>query len=253
MKDIIHLNYRVFGNGHPVIFLHGFLESISMWNNLNLESTPFKNVLIDLPGHGDSQLLDTNEHPSMEFMASKVKEVIDKLGVEKYHIVGHSMGGYVALILKEADARCEKVILLNSNFWEDSGEKKKDRIRVADIVLKSKNLFIQEAIPGLFYRHDRKGKIVQDLIKETQKIDAHAIAYSTLAMRNRQNYRDLLIKKPSDFLLIQGEKDPLISLDKMISEIEEIEIELNIVENSGHMSHIEAPEKTIQLITKFLL
>lgn len=252
MKDISHLNYRVFGDGHPVVFLHGFLESISMWSNFKLESTSFKNILNDLPGHGNSELLDTNEHPSMEFMASKVLEVIDKLGIEKYHIVGHSMGGYVALVLKETDERCEKVILLNSNFWEDSAEKKNDRIRVADIALKSKNLFVQEAVPGLFFRHDRKDKVVQDLIKEAQNIDADAIAYSSLAMRNRRNHRGLLINNQNDFLLIQGENDPLISPDKMKREIDGMGIALKIVNQTGHMSHIEAPEKTVQLIKEFL-
>ena len=45
------LNYRVFGNGHPVVFLHGFMESISMWDFIESSNFPFQCIVIDLPGH----------------------------------------------------------------------------------------------------------------------------------------------------------------------------------------------------------
>lgn len=252
MNSLNHLNYRVLGNGHPVVFLHGFLESISMWENFKLETAPFKSVLIDLPGHGKSPLLDDSEKPSLEFMAEMVKELIDFLQLDNYHVVGHSMGGYVALLLKEMDPKCSKVVLMNSNFWEDSTEKKRDRIRVADIVLKAKSLFVQEAIPGLFYRHDRQDKVVTELLKEAQKMEAAAIAYASLAMRNRKNNHPLLKKYPNDFLLIQGMNDPLISVEKMKEEIGEIKVSLCILNDTGHMSQIEEPEKTLKAIVEFL-
>jgi pimeloyl-ACP methyl ester carboxylesterase len=97
MHDL--LNYRVFGNGHPVVFLHGFLEDVSMWEFLTSQQIPFQAICIDLPGHGLSQL--TDDSPSLAFMADEVLKVLDFLKLSEFHIVGHSMGGYVALLIKE--------------------------------------------------------------------------------------------------------------------------------------------------------
>jgi len=254
MQENKLLNFRVLGNGHPVVFLHGFLESVTMWDNLHLEKEPFQSILVDLPGHGVSLLQDDSEHPSLNFMAEKVMEVLSFLKIEKYHIVGHSMGGYVALSLKELDPKCKKVVLLNSNFWEDSPEKKKDRVRVADIALKSKDLFVKEAIPGLFYRHSKTDKIVKELTNEALKMNGVSIAYSSLAMRLRMSKNLLLKNDPQDFLIIQGENDPLIEpevMQKMLSE-NKLKVKVEMLKESGHMAVFEEPKETIKLISNFL-
>ena len=252
MNLINKLNYRVFGNGYPVVFLHGFLESTTMWNYLDLEKAPFQSILIDLPGHGNSGLNDSNESPSIRYMALEVAKLLKELNFEEYHIVGHSMGGYVALELKELDPKCRKVVLLNSNFWEDPFEKKKDRVRIADIVLKAKDLFINEAIPGLFYRHNRKDSAVIELINEAKKMEAVSIAYASLAMRNRKDKSTLVKEKATDFLILHGKHDPIISTEKWQSELKEIPVSFEIVEDAGHMSHIENPTKILNSIIDFL-
>ena len=252
MSQYSTLNYRITGDGHPVIFLHGFLESITMWSQLDLESLPFQSVLIDLPGHGLSPLTDDSSIPSIDFYAQEVKNLLVELNISNYHIVGHSMGGYIALKLKELDSSCAKVVLLNSNFWEDEPLKKRDRVRVADFALKAKNLFVNEAIPGLFYRHDRTNTFIKDLTAEAKKIEGVAIAYASLAMRNRSNKRELLLANPKAFLIIQGEHDPLISLKKMQKELISKNVELTLLGESGHMAHVEEPEKVVIALLRFL-
>lgn len=246
------LIYRVFGNGYPVVFLHGFLESTSMWNYLELEKAPFQSILIDLPGHGNSSLNDSNESPSIKYMGLEVAKLLEELKIEEYHIVGHSMGGYVALELKELDPKCRKIVLLNSNFWEDPVEKKKDRVRIAEIVLKAKDLFINEAIPGLFYRHNRKDSATIELIKEAKKMDAVSIAYASLAMRNREDKSTFVKENATDFLILHGKHDPIISTDKWQSELTDIPVLFEIVEDAGHMSHIENPTKVLKSIVDFI-
>ena len=252
MNLINKLNYRVFGNGYPVVFLHGFLESTTMWSFLALEKAAFQSILIDLPGHGNSGLNDTNESPSMKYMAEEVAKLLEELNIEQYHVVGHSMGGYVAIEIKELDPKCKKVVLLNSNFWEDPVEKKKDRVRIADIVLKAKDLFINEAIPGLFYLHNRKDSAVIELIKEAKKMEAVSIAYASLAMRNRKDKSTLVKENPTDFLILHGKHDPIISTEKWENELKEIPVSYEIIEDAGHMSHIENPTKILKSIIDFL-
>jgi 2-succinyl-6-hydroxy-2,4-cyclohexadiene-1-carboxylate synthase len=247
-----NLSYTIIGNGNPVVFLHGFLESIVMWDYLKLEDSPFQSILIDLPGHGNSPLTDTTEDPSLEFMAEEVSSLLDFLNFQSYHIVGHSMGGYVALLLKEKDSRCKKVVLLNSNFWEDGAEKKNDRIRMAELVLQSKNVVIQEAIPSLFYRFNRKDNVVRKLVEEAKKMEAPAIAYASLAMRSRSDKKFLLIQNPMDFLIIQGENDPLIQLETMQKELTELHVPCIRIKESGHMAYCEQPEMVREIIATYL-
>ena len=102
-------------------------------------------VFIDLPGHGNSKIL-SNAEPSIESMANEIILILEKEGIKKFHIVGHSMGGYIALSIKENQKECKKVILLNSNYWSDSESKKKDRNRVCKIAFKAKDYFLNEAI-----------------------------------------------------------------------------------------------------------
>ena len=146
-----------------------------MWHYLQLSTLPMRCIFIDLPGHGESQLDDENEKPSIQYFADQVRSFLSELNIVQYDLVGHSMGGYVALELKKVDPNCQKVVLLNSNFWEDSQQKKRDRVRVADLVFKTKNLFVFEAIPGLFYSKKGKEVEIQYLIDEAKNMSADAI------------------------------------------------------------------------------
>lgn len=246
------MNYRVFGNGHPVVFLHGFMESISMWQFIEENEFPYKCILIDLPGHGKSELWDANEIPSINFMAAEVQKVIQSLGIQNYHVVGHSMGGYVAMILKETDKSCQKVVLLNSTFKEDSELKKRDRVRVADLALKAKNLFIQEAIPGLFYRFEKDDSSVQDLIDEAKQMEGQAIAYAALAMRERKNTLHLFNDFPNEIFVVQGNHDPLISCEQMQEDLRNYSSQLVVLKDVGHMSQFENPQDAVKALRDFL-
>ena len=240
------------GNGKPVVFLHGFMESKSMWYCLELSTLPMRCLFIDLPGHGESLLDDENEKPSIQYFASKVRSFLSWQKIAQYDVVGHSMGGYVAMELKKNDANCQKVVLLNSNFWEDSEQKKRDRVRVADLVFKAKNLFVSEAIPGLFYSKKGIEAEVQHLIKEAKNMSSDAIAYAALAMRERKDLASILMNHPSEFLIISGQHDPLIAPQEMKYRLPSEQIQYIILENAGHMAHIEASEKTKELICHFL-
>ena len=80
-------------------------------------------------------------------MALQVLEILKELKITQFTLVGHSLGAYVGLELCHL-APCQKLILLNSNCWSDDEQKRRDRLRVAEIVFKAKKHFIREAIPG---------------------------------------------------------------------------------------------------------
>ncbi len=241
------LNYQIHGNGKRIVFLHGFLESSSMWSHLNLEQLNTQNIYIDLPGHGASELNDFSETPSIDFMADEVLKVLNYLTLKSYSVIGHSMGGYVGLLMKKIDSRCEKVVLLNSNFWEDNEQKKKDRVRVAEIAFKAKKIFIQEAIPNLFAKPENFPTEIFQLKNEASKILPESIAYSALAMRERKDYTEEVKTKPSDYFIIHGMLDRLVDADFLRRQLTS-DKNLFIIENAGHMAHIEQSENVQDIL-----
>jgi pimeloyl-ACP methyl ester carboxylesterase len=235
-----------------VVFIHGFLESKSMWNNFSFENFSFDSILVDLPGHGLSPNEDEQE-PSIDYFSSMLKELIEDLKLTKVSIVGHSMGGYVALNFKHAYPDiCNKIILLNSNFWTDSELKKRDRLRVVDIVNKNKSIFINEAIPNLFVNKDLHEHEIQELIKEANGLDAVNISYASLAMRNRKDYKNLLEVYFNDIYILQGEKDSIVLKSEMKERLLSLNVKFDVIKGTGHMSHIEQKNIVEKLISNFI-
>jgi 2-succinyl-6-hydroxy-2,4-cyclohexadiene-1-carboxylate synthase len=245
------LHFTVEGEGKPLVFLHGFLESSSMWSFLDLKCLKTQNIFIDLPGHGKSSLTDNSESPSLDFIADEVIKVLNLLKINSYSVIGHSMGGYVGLLLKEIDSRCEKVVLLNSNFWGDSEQKKKDRIRVAEIAFKAKKIFIQEAIPNLFGKPENHSVEIDILVDEALKMAPESIAYSALAMRERKDFTSEVHNNPTNYFVIHGKLDKLVELDFLKSQIKSSK-NLFVLEKAGHMAHIEQSEEVLMILEGIL-
>ena len=241
------LHYRSFGEGETLVFLHGFLESSTMWSYLPLNEIQRHCVLIDLPGHGESILADASEIPSIRFMAQQVLDVLNELSITEFSIVGHSLGAYVGLELCQL-APCQKLIFLNSNCWSDDEQKRRDRLRVADLVYKAKQHFIREAIPGLFGRPANFQEEINELVKEANHMSSDAIAYAALAMRERTDYTKEVIANPMKYVFIHGELDKLVSSEQLISQLPGIRVHL--LPNAGHMSHMESSEEVFELLKK---
>ncbi len=249
------MNFSVSGEGNAIVFLHGFLESNSMWDYLALEELNFQKIFIELPGHGQSALTDDSDNPSLNFYANEVQEVLSFLKIEKFSIVGHSLGAYVALILKENNLGCQKVVLLNSNFWADSEQKKKDRLRVAEIAFKAKKVFINEAIPNSFGQVELFRNEIEALKEEAMKIKPESIAYAALAMRQRKDYTQMIAENPSDFFIIHGDLDRLVTTEFLLEQTREVfkenlENQVLVIQEAGHMAHIETSEEVIELLSE---
>lgn len=251
MNHTSTLNYRMFGNGHPVVFLHGFLESISMWDYLDLESLGCQCILIDLPGHGKSELLDDHE-PSIQYFATEVALLLSELNIKEYALVGHSMGGYVALQLLENNPDAvNRLVLLNSTYWADSEEKKKDRVLVAELVQKSKSLFLKTAIPNLFLNPKAHESAVNELIEEAMLQKSGVIAYASLAMRSRKDFTQFAMNNSLKITLIQGEEDKIV-LKNLVEETNTGNIPVYSLANCGHMAHIEKSAVVIRALSIIL-
>jgi pimeloyl-ACP methyl ester carboxylesterase len=234
-----YLNYRVVGQGHPIVFLHGFLENNSMWDKaIHFYKNTNKCILVELFGHGKSTI---PENPfSIAQLAEEVIKVVNGLTDKTYSVVGHSLGGYVALeMLCLASDKINRITLLNSHPWEDDFEKKKERTRLAEIVKENKSLFIRQAIPNLFKNQNANREIIDKLITEASKITEEAIINTTYAMRDRKDNCEVLISNKSKALIIQGEFDHLIPAKKMVDFCNDTGIPFRYIKNGDHMCWVD--------------
>jgi len=104
MPNIIYknipINYAFKGKGSAIVLLHGFLENSSMWKGIILGlSKRNKVITVDLFGHGKTENLGYIH--TMEEQATMVRSVLKSLNIRKATLIGHSMGGYVALAFAE--------------------------------------------------------------------------------------------------------------------------------------------------------
>ena len=146
----IKIHYSDQGKGSAIILLHGFLENSSMWNNLIPHLIKRNRVIcIDLLGHGKTECLGYVH--SMDLMAETVNAVLKQIRIQRVKLIGHSMGGYVALAF--CDAFPEKVkalCLMNSTSRADSDEKKINRNRAIEAVKNNYKTFVRISISNLF-------------------------------------------------------------------------------------------------------
>lgn len=150
------ISYTDQGKGTAIVLLHGFLENKKMWDAFIPEwSKKFRIITIDLLGHGETGCMGYVH--SMENNADVVHEVLAELRLRKAILVGHSMGGYVALAFAELYPDMMKgLVLLNSTSRADSDERKTNRDRAIKAVKQSFQNFISLSISNLFSEENRE-------------------------------------------------------------------------------------------------
>ena len=246
------ISYSDTGKGTAVVLLHGFLENKTMWDNYISELSKKNRIItIDLLGHGKTESLGYVQ--TMEENADIIHEVLSKLRIRKAVLVGHSMGGYVALAFTELyPEKMKGLILLNSTSKEDSSERKKNRDRAIKAVKKDYETFIRLSISNLFSEDNR-----EKLIKEIEEVKIQAlktplqgIVASLEGMKIRKDREFLLHATTYPKLLILGKKDPVLNYEENLEQIKSTDVEL-VTFPDGHMSSIENKTELLTVLTDF--
>lgn len=242
------------GSGPVVVFLHGFLENKEIWNDFaEALSSTNRVICIDLPGHGKTGCLSYVH--SMELMAEAVYLIVKKLRIKRCKLVGHSMGGYVALAFAEANPEMVTgLCLFHSTARADTEPKKADRNRAIQVVKKNPSLFIKETIPNLFYTTKQKPRkrLIAKTIAIALKTPKQGIIAALEGMKIRLE-RELIIRfAPYPVLFIIGKHDKIIPYESLIEQATLPENSKTIVANCGHMGFYEAPEKTLAAVKEFV-
>jgi pimeloyl-[acyl-carrier protein] methyl ester esterase len=94
-----HIALRVIevGEGEPTLFLHGFSLCAAHWAPLLSELPSLRSIAIDMPGHGDSDGVDFRGVDLRRWFSDMLTNLLDVLGLDSVHIVGHSQGAFIGL------------------------------------------------------------------------------------------------------------------------------------------------------------
>jgi len=257
MKQIRYKNTEIFysdaGKGTAVVLIHGFLENQTMWKDLApILSLKNRVITIDLLGHGATECFGYVH--SMEDNAEIIKAVLSQLRIRKAILVGHSMGGYVALAFAELyPATVKGLVLLNSTSKEDSAERKHNRDRAIKAVKQNYVNFVRLSIANLFSENNRERleKEIENVKLEALKTPLQGIVASLEGMKIRKDREFILHESEYPKLLILGKKDPVLNYEDNLKQIENTNAEL-ITFPDGHMSHIENKEELEKTLLEFL-
>lgn len=248
------IQYQDEGKGKAVVLIHGFLENMSMWDAYaQTLAKKYRVIRLDLPGHGSSGCLGYVH--TMEEMAEVVKALLDYLKLRKYTIIGHSMGGYLALALAEKyPDNVRGLGLFFSTARDDDDEKKNMRLRAIEAVKQNHALFIHSTIPGLFAEDSLKThrKKVDAAIAEAAQMSKQGIIAALAGMRERPNREALLHFAPYPVLMVAGKNDPRIPFSESAEQLKAPSISHSYVSPHGHMGHIEDAENCLNAIQDFL-
>lgn len=249
----ININYSSVGNGAAVVLLHGFLENKTMWDGFIPKLSKRNRILsIDLLGHGETGCLGPVH--SMEDMADAVKAVLNELSIKKSILVGHSMGGYVALAFAEKYLHEVKgLCLMNSTANADTKEKKVNRDRAVLAAEKSKNSFVRISINNLFRPKNRSifSKELNEVKSEALKMSVEGITAALKGMKIRKDRTKLFRELPCKKMMIIAKRDPVLDYNSLVDQIKGTDI-TTVEFPDGHMSHIENREEFLTAILHFI-
>jgi pimeloyl-ACP methyl ester carboxylesterase len=246
--------YSQSGGGQTLVLLHGFLEDKSMWADCADElRSDFCVIAPDLLGLGETG--NVGYVHSMEEMADAVYAVLEEEEVGNCTVVGHSMGGYVALALAEKyPEKVSALVLFHSTAYADSEERKKDRERVISLVQRSKSVYIKTVIPSLFADEWRKNSKteIQDLIETANGYSNQGIIANIRGMMDRKSRAHVMADGNFAKLIIHGALDPIISTSDMetLADLNS-NISLCVIKGVAHMGHFEAKDEVLSILKNF--
>lgn len=241
-----------------VVLLHGYLESLYVWDDFVklLTREQLRVVTLDLPGHGISVV--SGEVHTMEFLADTVAAGVRALGIERCTVVGHSMGGYVALALCERHPELlDGLVLFSSTPNADTPEKQENRRREIELVRAGRKELLARMAPAAGFAEENRRRMsdaIADLTEQVFLTEEEGIIALLNGMIARADRNEMLRTTPVPSAFILGRKDgyiPVEAAERLVAGHPEAQVFW--LENSGHMGFLEEPEAAAAALVQFVL
>jgi pimeloyl-ACP methyl ester carboxylesterase len=256
---VVPANVKAEGTGPAIVLIHGFGAAIDWWDDIASElATDHRVIRVDLIGHGGTAAPSSGY--AIERQAALVAAILDKFGVDRSTVIGHSMGGEVATALAELNPqRIERLISIDS-----------PAVAGATFTILTDAYFTR--VIGEFLSHFRTDRVVRrglaqgfatgfavpekfvaDLRQLTYTAFREAHDASVAYRRLKAPYERLAALKPvPPVLAVTGALDAIVPPEHLKFYERVPGSEVAIIEGAGHSPMVEKPAKTLQLIRQFM-
>jgi pimeloyl-ACP methyl ester carboxylesterase len=251
----IKLSYSEQGHGMPLVLLHGFPFHSGLWQpQVHNLSSSYRVITPDLRGFGQSEV--TQGTYEMALMAQDVLKLLDDLGIERAAIMGHSMGGYVALALwRLAPERFSALGLIASHAWADSPAQRQAREQLIDAIMERGAVAVIETmLPRLFAPNPSTDEPIQAQARDMMRSASTTSLINALrGMLQRPDSSDLLPQITVPTLILCGDSDAIVPPERAEAMARLVPNAMLItIENAAHMPMLEQPQATALAIRTFL-
>ncbi len=240
------------GKGFPLVLIHGYLGSSEMWLlQKKFLSKNYRIITPALPGFGESY--NVKSLNSINKMAQMLLKLINEKNINKFHLLGHSMGGMIVQeMVKISEKKIKKLICFATGSIGDIP----DRFESIDTSIENlKEEGIKETVKRITPKWFVKGQkaknyyLCENAVKQIKEVTAYN---ALVAMKSWRGYENLKNIK-QDTLIIWGDKDVSYNFNQVDILKKNIpNSKLKIFKDCGHNVHLEEPQKFNETVKNFL-
>ena len=240
------------GKGFPLVLVHGYLGSSEMWCYQKDYFSKFCRVITPaIPGFGESS--DIKSLDTIEGMALKIIEIIDEKKIEKFNLMGHSMGGMIAQeMVKIKPEKIRKLICFATGSIGDIPDRFESLNSSIKILKKDGIKETVKRIPPKWFVEGNRAKNYYLCEIAVKNITEETANNALNAMKSWNGFDNLKnIKKPT--LIIWGDKDISYNFEQVNILLKNIpNSKIEIFEECCHNVHLELPQKFNDKVKIFL-
>lgn len=243
------------GDGAPLLLLHAFPLDASQWDHqVAALSGRYRCLRPDYWGCSASP--QPEGEASLDAFAVAVVRALDALDVDRFHVVGSSMGGYVAFgLVRTAHERMLSLTLAGTRATADSDEVRTSRLALAETVEREGSVesIVEPNVQRLLGEHGRHEVHVTDPLRgRIRRCTPSGVAHCARAMAARPDSTQMLATIDVPTLVISGNEDGVIPGADIEDMAERIPGAAHVTLQSGHLGNLENPAAFTEELRRFL-
>jgi len=240
------------GEGFPFVLVHGYLGSSEMWTfQKEFFSKDYRVITPALPGFGESHNVKSLD--SINKMAKEIINVLDQKKIDKFNLIGHSMGGMIVQeITKLIGDRVNKLICFATGSIGDIPGRFETMDETREKLKKEGAQLSFSRVPLKWFVKGDKDKNYFLCENAVKNVSLEAADNALLAMKNWRGKENLKNIK-NDTLIIWGDKDTSYNFDQVDTLNKNIKnSRLEIFKDCAHNVHLEQPDQFNNLVKEFI-
>ncbi len=242
--------YEEYGKGsETIVAVHGNISTLAWWQFLvPYVEDQYRLIAMDLRGCGKTT--HTSDGYTIAQFASDIDALVKHLGLSKFHLLGHSMGGQISMLYTLLHQEKVKTLTLVDTVPAE-GLALDDTIRKAFKEMQSNPLFLRQAVQSCFLNFNNK-EVIEEIYQ-----GAAACAPEIYLSNPETMHETILLDQLSSLriptLLMHGRNDCVIPLDSVKQTITALaEARVVLWENCGHSPFLEKPASAAQEFLSFI-